>query len=206
MTRSLYQRLSDLDGAAVNATLEAMRREARAVVEPGAGGRALVETRTAYMRYVGQGHEVGVEIPVRVHEAALGEDAGARLLAAFETAYHRLYERTIPNLDVEVLSWVLLLSTREEHEAEPQGAVSESAAESVAERAVVDTASGEAVTAKVYDRARLAPGTTVTGPAVLVEKDTTTVVSPAFDATVHSLGHVVMTARGPDDRSPGSRP
>ena len=32
------------------------------------------------------------------------------LLAAFEEAYRRLYSRVIPGVEVEVLSWVLLLS------------------------------------------------------------------------------------------------
>ena len=109
--RSRYQRLSSIDTSGVNTVLEEMRKEAFAVVESGAGGKPLVETRTAYMRYVGQGHEVGVEIPVRVTDKMLGEDAAQKLMEGFEREYHRLYERSIPNLDVEVLTWVLLVST-----------------------------------------------------------------------------------------------
>ena len=54
----------------------------------------------------------------------------------------------------------------------------------------MDAASGEFVDAAVYDRAALAPGMIVPGPAVLVENDTATVISPAFDAGIHPLGHV----------------
>ncbi|MDP7606348.1 MAG: hydantoinase/oxoprolinase family protein, partial [SAR324 cluster bacterium] len=90
--RSQYQRLSALDTSGVNNVLEEMRREAFAVVESGAAGKLLVETRTAYMRYVGQGHEVGVEIPVRVTDKMLGEDAAQKLMEGFEREYHRLYE------------------------------------------------------------------------------------------------------------------
>ena len=58
------------------------------------------------MRYRGQGHEIAVPLPTRTYNAA---DA-ATLRAAFEDAYRRLYSRIIPGVEVEILSWVLLLS------------------------------------------------------------------------------------------------
>jgi len=111
VTRSFHQRLSHLDGAACNALLDAMRAEARSVVEPGAAGRPLVESRLAYMRYVGQGHEVGVELPVRIESERLDETSPDTLTAAFVKEYHRLYQRSIPNQEIEILSWVLSLGT-----------------------------------------------------------------------------------------------
>ena len=66
----------------------------------------LTETRSAFMRYRGQGHEIAVPLPTRTYNAA---DA-ATLRAAFEDAYRRLYSRIIPGVEVEILSWVLLLS------------------------------------------------------------------------------------------------
>jgi N-methylhydantoinase A/oxoprolinase/acetone carboxylase beta subunit len=74
VTRSYYQRLSALDITGANALLQAMRDEAVAVVAAGAGGRPLTETRTAFMRYVGQGHEVGVELPIRVVYPTLADN------------------------------------------------------------------------------------------------------------------------------------
>ena len=47
VTRSLYQRLSGIEPVAVNDLLQSMRGEAYAVVEAGAQGRALNETRQA---------------------------------------------------------------------------------------------------------------------------------------------------------------
>ena len=69
--------------AAVNALLDAMREEATAVVRAGAGDAPLVVTRTAFMRYRGQGHEIEVAIP----DGALDAGRVARLMAAFETAF-----------------------------------------------------------------------------------------------------------------------
>lgn len=195
VTRSLYQRVTQLDVRGVNELLEAMRAEAYGVVRKGAGEQALTETRTAFMRYVGQGHEVGVEIPVRVSEEVLGPDAGERLLKVFESEYHRLYERTIPDLDVEILTWVLLVST----ELAPIPAVEQPKGgldvTPTGERQLVDTSRGVSVAAGVYERTELEPGTRIAGPAVLIEKDTATIVTPAFDAEIHPQGHIIMTRR-----------
>ena len=193
--RSQYQRLSSIDTSGVNTVLEEMRKEAFAVVESGAGGKPLVETRTAYMRYVGQGHEVGVEIPVRVTDKMLGEDAAQKLMEGFEREYHRLYERSIPNLDVEVLTWVLLVSTERDLLYKPSEEPEVYEPQVMGKRVLMDTETGQFITAKVYDRTILKPGAQMQGPAVLLEKDTATVVSVRFQATVHSFGYIILTRR-----------
>ncbi|MEE8301385.1 MAG: hydantoinase/oxoprolinase family protein, partial [Candidatus Tectomicrobia bacterium] len=193
VTRSYHQRLSRLDVDGANTLLVAMRDEAISVVEAGAAGRQLVETRTAFMRYVGQGHEVGVELPIRIETPRLGPDAAEVLLAAFEREYHRLYERTIPNLEVEILTWVLLVSTATEPlTTETTPPASAASPQPIGQRQMVDTASGEQVTASVYERQALQPGMRLAGPAVIVEQDTTTVVSARFSAYIHPLDYIIL--------------
>ncbi len=106
VVRSQLQRLDAFDADAANALLASMRAEAEAIVRRGEPEAALTETRAAFMRYRGQGHEIAVSLPARPYRP---EDAG-ELLAAFEEAYRGLYSRVIPGVEVEVLSWVLLLS------------------------------------------------------------------------------------------------
>ncbi len=65
IVRSRYMRLDRLDPELLDRLFTAMREEALAVVLPGAGDAPLVEKRLAYMRYLGQGHEVAVTLPVR---------------------------------------------------------------------------------------------------------------------------------------------
>ena len=193
VTRSYHQRLSTINVDGANALLAAMRDEALGVVEAGAGGRPLVETRTAFMRYVGQGHEVGVELPIRIETPRLGADAAEVLLAAFEREYHRLYERTIPNLDVEILTWVLLVSTETDDSTtvttQPEPA---EPPQPIGQRHMVDAASGAQLIAPVYARETLKPGMQLAGPAVIVEQDTTTVVSGRFHARIHPLGYIIL--------------
>ena len=70
-----------------------------------AGDAPLTETRSAFMRYRGQGHEIAVPLPAPTYR----DDDAASCCAAFEEAYRRLYSRVIPGVEVEVLSWVMLL-------------------------------------------------------------------------------------------------
>jgi N-methylhydantoinase A len=191
VVRSRYQRLSDFDRTAVNAALAEMRTEAYAIVEPAAAGAELAEDRSAYMRYLGQGHEITVALPTRPLEPA---DVAA-LQAGFDAAYTRLYGRTIPNLDVEVLSWTLTVkSVVPEPEPVPEAAARPAPAPR-GSREVFDSATEKTVEAPVYARAEMAPGCRVAGPALIVEDQTTTVVSSSFEAGVNSLGYIVLTRR-----------
>jgi N-methylhydantoinase A len=166
-----------------------MRAEAEAVVRLGAPDEALVETRGAFMRYRGQGHEIMVPLPVR----DLGAGDGEALADWFAEAYEALFMRTIPNLGVEVLTWTLSLATgRPSVEAAPQQAA-DGSLKSVAQRELFDPASGAWVEAEVYAREDMGAGATVPGPAMIVEDGTTTLVTNGFGATINALGQIVMT-------------
>ncbi len=108
VVRSRYMRLSGFDRELVQGVLAGMKTEAEAVVASGAPGRPTSVRAHAYMRYAGQGHEIGVELPGAVMR---GEGDAARALRdAFDRGYEKVYGRTIPGLDVEVLSWTLVVS------------------------------------------------------------------------------------------------
>ena len=63
VVRTRHVRLDMFDAKMLNELFAAMRAEAEAVVRPAAPGEALVETRLAFMRYRGQGHEIAVPLP-----------------------------------------------------------------------------------------------------------------------------------------------
>ncbi|MHB1216758.1 MAG: hydantoinase/oxoprolinase family protein [Alphaproteobacteria bacterium] len=189
--RSHHQRLSKFNGRAATALIAEMRAEAKKVVEPGAGGAKLVEKRIAFMRYVGQGHEVAVNLPAD----KFGADAAKALRKAFETSYKALYDRTIPHLDVEVLTWALLLSTPLPKPKTLPSSKKKIKAKPVGKREIIDQATGRFVTASVYARSDLVPGSVISGPAVIVENDTATVVGKAYDASINGLGYIVLDHR-----------
>ena len=196
IVRSQLQRLDEFDAAAANVLIAAMRAEAEAIVRKGVPlgepRESLTETRSAFMRYRGQGHEISVPLPVRQYRA---EDA-AELMHAFETAYRRLYSRVIPGVEVEVLSWLLLLSG-------PVPAAGAAAPElppdftpaPARRRGVFDADAADFVEVAIYERAALSPGAVIKGPAVIVEDETSTVVSRHFDARIDAFGYIELTRR-----------
>ena len=188
LVRSRYMRLSDFDAAAANELLETMQAEAGAVVSAGAPGADLHESRLAYMRYVGQGHEITVELPVR----AITESDAELFSAAFDAAYEATFGRVIPGMQVEVLTWSVTVSTAH---AAPTRAEEPVAAETPApsgRRPLFDPDRAEYDDVPVYRREALAPGMLVPGPALIVEDQTTTVVSRRYDARLNGLGYIDM--------------
>jgi N-methylhydantoinase A len=192
LVRSQLQRLNRFDPKAANALLAAMREEAEAIVRRGEPEAPLTETRSAFMRYRGQGHEIAVSVPARTYRH---EDA-AELLAAFEDAYRRLYSRIIPGVEVEVLSWVVLVSaTAPAADTAPPALPPEFAPPPTRYRPVFDAETGEFVEVAIHERASLSPGALIPGPAVIVEDETSTVVSRQFDARINAYGYIEMTRR-----------
>jgi N-methylhydantoinase A len=191
IVRSQLQRLSAFDADAANRLLAEMRAEAEAIVRLGAGEAALTEQRSAFMRYRGQGHEIAVPLPVRSYVEA----DGAVLLAAFESAYRALYSRTIPGVDVEILSWVALISAPSPDAPATPQRIEPSRPEAKSRRRVFDPDSGEFVEVPIYWRPELAPGAEIRGPAVIAEDETSTVVSRVFDARVDGFGYIELTRR-----------
>jgi N-methylhydantoinase A len=59
IVRGRLMRLSTFDPAAANGLLAEMRAEAEAIVRQGAPVADLTEQRSVFMRYRGQGHEIG---------------------------------------------------------------------------------------------------------------------------------------------------
>ncbi len=186
VVRSLPLCLSAFDPGRINAVFAALESEAQVVVSAAAPGAALEQTRVAYMRYVGQGHEIVAELPVR----PLGPADRAVLQAAFDDAYRRLYGRLIPRLDVEVLSFGLNLASAARPVRPVEAPVAAYAPAPAGRRRLLDPAAGERLEVPVYWRLDLAPGAALAGPAIIAEDDTTILVPVACNARVDGQGHV----------------
>ncbi len=189
VVRSRFQALDNFAPAVVDALFDEMRAEAEAVVRLGAPGAVLEETRTGYMRYRGQGHEIAVALPDRADAAAYRR--------RFDEAYRRLYGRTIPALEVEAMSWGLALGAADRLPPRLPPAAPAAAGAPAGRRMLYDTGSGGPAEAAVYARADLAPGVRLAGPAVVVEDETATVAPPGFDLAVAASGALVLTRRTP---------
>jgi N-methylhydantoinase A len=194
IVRSQLQRLDRFDPDAANTLLAAMYAEAEAIVRRGAPDAALAETRSALMRYRGQGHEIAVPLAAKRYRA----EEAAEIAAAFETAYRRLYSRVIPGVEIELLSWVVLVATPAPAADEtPPVAPAAYTANPARRRPVFDPETGEFADVAIYERAALLPGAMLAGPAVIVEDETSTVVGRNFNARIDAHGYIELTRRMP---------
>jgi N-methylhydantoinase A len=62
-------------------------------------------------------------------------------------------------------------------------------------RPVLDPESAEFVEVAIYERAALSPGATLPGPAVIIEDETSTVISRNFDARIDAFGYIELVRR-----------
>ena len=179
-------RLDAYDPSVVADVLESLQARAADVVSMLAGHGGLVITHTADMRYVGQGHELTV--PFRD-----GVPYAADLRNSFEQRYAALFGRRIQEASVEVLSWQMRVSreTWRPHQQEPDTGLAVADAPHRG-RDVFDSMTGRFEHYSVYDRDALGPGSEVRGPALVVEDETTTVVTAKFNLRVDAFGHLVL--------------
>ena len=191
VVRGRLIRLSAFDASAANRLFSEMRLEAEAIVRRGAPDAGLTERRSAFMRYRGQGHEIGVQLPVREFSAA----DKATLTQLFETAYRRLYSRPIPGIEIEILSWVLTLSAPSEGELAKSVATKSHKPKPDGHRPVFDPGTGEFLEVPIFWRPDLEPGAELTGPAVIAEDETSTVISPLFGARIDRFGYIELIRR-----------
>jgi N-methylhydantoinase A len=196
IVRSRHMRLDRFDAAAVSGLLADMAREAHSRAKSGARGAPLSERRLAYMRYVGQGHEIAVPLP----ERDMTSDDAPGLREAFEREYAALFKRPIPGAAIETLSWSVLVSTAPRR-PQPAPAVERYAAAANGTRRVFDGRAGQSVEVPLYRRERLPPGARVSGPAIIAEDATSTFVSASFDAHIDAAGCIVMNRKAGADEA-----
>ena len=179
------------DAKTVNELFVTMREEAEAVVRLGAPQEKLVETRLAFMRYRGQGHEIAVPLP----NEALDSDAAVDLRRRFEQTYETVFGRIIPKLEVEALTWTLSLATDRPLPKPSRKPRAKAAPAPSSEREVLDPASGRHERTAIHERTALKPGMSFDGPALIVEDGTTTVVPQGFSARINAVGQIVLEDR-----------
>jgi N-methylhydantoinase A len=184
--RSAYGRLDDLQWDTVNGIFSEMEADGQAVLtRSGVPAEQISYTRSADIRYVGQGHEVRVPVP----NGALGPPARDQLFRAFETVYEQLYKRAGPSVGLEVINWRLVVAgPKPDLNLASTGAAggdAPSALKGQRDAYVHEERGYRAV--PVYDRYALAPGARFDGPAIVEERESTVIVGPRGRCSIDSL-------------------
>lgn len=190
LVRSHRMPVAGFDHARAQALLQSMEDEGRAVVTAGQDENAAEHrvVRRAYMRYMGQGHEVLVELPT----AALGSQAEVQLRQWFETQYKALYGRIIPDAQIEVVTWtVSLIGPTAPVSALPATGERQAATRAGTRRLLAD-GGGEFEQVPVFWRPDLAVGAHFAGPALLDDESTTLLLPAGYTAQVVAQRYVII--------------
>ncbi len=188
VTRSAAISLDRFNASSVNTLLRQMTHDARAVVEPALGKAKATVQVIADCRYVGQGHEIRVPVPVKT----LKESDGAKLKAAFETQYEQVYGLRIPNQEAEAITWSVTVSSQTRKPRKASRTAAKSIPKPRGRRLIYDPALGKQVMAPVYWRFDMKPGAALKGPAIIAEDETSTIVGVNFKAKINSLGYIIL--------------
>jgi N-methylhydantoinase A len=185
LVRGALGRLDTLDWNRVRELIDEMEGEGhRALVDAGIAPGDVRFTHGADMRYYGQANEVTVEL---ARDPRADRDIEA-LRSSFEKAYEGLYGIRLAGMDVEVVSW-RTSAHGPRGNREHRTTLASSPGRPKGERRVLFESGPSRVA--VYDRAALAAGQVIEGPAVIEERDTTIVLRPGWRANVQAHGGIV---------------
>ena len=187
VARTYVRPLDAVDPAHLTAIYTEMAGQAIEVVRESAVAAEVTVVRSADARYVGQGYEVAVPLPPGPLDAA----ALARVRASFDEIYAARYGYASPGEPVEVVTWKLSAIG-----GSPRITLAKAAARpgdgarKGMRRAFFPETRGYADT-PVYDRYALAPGASLSGPAIVEERESTTVIPPGVVATVDEYANLI---------------
>ena len=187
--RSAVVALADYDTQRVAALLDAMRTEATGFLSAIDPAIVPVIECTAFMRYEGQGWDIPVRLPLETFSTGRTQE----ILAAFGSEYRRYFGQTIDGARSEIISWALRVSSPPVRVDVARAVSHTQPVQPKAHRPLFDAASRGFVDAGIIDRRTLSVGDVVRGPAIIVEPETTTILTTCFTATVQSDGCLLAT-------------
>ncbi|MEL6890486.1 MAG: hydantoinase/oxoprolinase family protein [Actinomycetota bacterium] len=195
LARSMPRRLDEVDDDERTALLDDLRTEGRRVLA--AAGADVDRVRFRYgvdARYAGQGNE----ITVWVGEGDRWPADDAAVLAAFEAEYAEIFGMTIPDVTIEVVTWRLsVIGEVDAVEPQQMAGIADGPATPASHRRVRFGRAGDAIDTAVYRRRDLAIGAAFDGPAIIEERETTTVIRPGWTVTIADDASIVATRPSP---------
>jgi N-methylhydantoinase A len=194
--RTQFQVSGNVDLDRLNADIAAMEEQLRRqFVADHLEAASMAFVRDGDLRYVGQGYELKIPFPVGV----IGKRELEEIWKRFHEAHEREYGHAFPANPIEIVN-VRVIGVGQMPKitklAAPEGATLEKAR--VRTGQCVFRIDGELQTFETsfYRRHLLPVGETFKGPAIVLQKDSTTVVPPGCSAINDPAGNLILTIAG----------
>ncbi|MFT7532158.1 MAG: 5-oxoprolinase (ATP-hydrolyzing) [Gammaproteobacteria bacterium] len=180
---SHYTTLENFDFETINNLINEQLRQVQCIV----GGQLeeLRETRIAFMRYAGQGHEIEVQLPNRdLHDEDL-----QLLINEYNATYKTQFKRIVPGMRIEILNWTVRVE-REVHQQQQCSTSSQQPDPLPAFFQYVFLDESQAVEVPVYNRSELSTGHNLKGPCLILESQTTTLVPKGYQCNIDQWSNI----------------
>jgi N-methylhydantoinase A len=186
--------VTDADFAEIEKLFKEMEVEGAKILEKAGTIEKINFERSLDMRFVGQGAETSVPIPSGDFSQMVKEEV-RRL---FDQKYQGLYGRTYPESPAEFVSFRVRASLPERPLQLP---MIEKKAASLkdavkGQRPAYSAIARDFIPYTVYDRYHLFPGAEFDGPAIIEERESTTVVGEDASISVNEYGFLLIKFKG----------
>lgn len=149
-------------------------------------------TRSADLRYQHQGWEITVDVPV----GDVNKQTLADMMTNFHELHERLYTYNLPHQTVELVNLrVTALGSLPRPTSEPVTVLTESSPVPTHTRKARLSRREGYVEVPVYQRDQMAPGVGIEGPAIVEQRDTTTLLPAGYSSTSDGYGNLIIRPR-----------
>jgi N-methylhydantoinase A len=192
LVRTNLMPLQKIETGVINSLLEGMEEEGKSHLKSAGVREGQIQViRTCDMRYVGQGHEIAVGLPL----GRLSKDSIDEIYRSFTAEYEKIYHRTNPLMDVEGLNWrVTVVGPRPVSQMKKAAFQEDYGVDkAIKGRRKAYSPDDEAfIDFQVFDRYRLKPGMRLEGPAIVEETESTSIIGPGAIAEVDEYENLVI--------------
>jgi len=191
--RSSTAPLNEVDWDHINSLLNEMETQGAAMLaQSGIEKKQIKHRRSVDMRFVGQGHQLAIELP----GGTLSTDSVESLQSAFAKVYQDLYQRSGPPVEIEATNWRVVssgpkpdlrlnITGTSDHSKTASDAIKGS------RQAYFPETNGFTQT-NVYDRYRMNPGMSFAGPAIVEERESTVILGPGSQSHIDEQFNLVV--------------
>ena len=188
-------RLDSVNWPSIHKMIHDMSDRGRALIrDAGIGEETVTVQYSAMMRYVGQGYEV--EVPIE--EITVKNGDVTAVAECFAESYQRRFGRT-EKMPPETVTWRVVVSGPRPPLIEAVRHSTGKAAKELVEAKHRPVWFGDRVgfvDTPVYARTPLRSGTSIEGPAVIEETESTLIIPPDFRGTMDTALNLIVEKRG----------